>query len=50
MLRGLSYGSLLMMFMLQDFEVAMQEVRPSVSFNELGTYEEWNRQFGSLAT
>ncbi|KAK4795068.1 hypothetical protein SAY86_013062 [Trapa natans] len=35
---------------LQDFKMALQEVRPSVSFNELGTYEEWNRQFGSLAT
>ncbi|KAH0468539.1 hypothetical protein IEQ34_003572 [Dendrobium chrysotoxum] len=34
---------------LQDFENALQEVRPSVSFNELGTYEEWNRQFGSLS-
>ncbi|CAL9193551.1 unnamed protein product [Musa hybrid cultivar] len=32
----------------QDFEYAMQEVRPSVSLNELSTYEEWNRQFGSL--
>ncbi|XP_031403467.1 ATPase family AAA domain-containing protein FIGL1 isoform X2 [Punica granatum] len=35
--------------MLQDFETAMQEVRPSVSSNELGIYEEWNKQFGSLA-
>ncbi|KAK6928523.1 ATPase, AAA-type, core [Dillenia turbinata] len=34
---------------LQDFETALQEVRPSVSLNELGTYEEWNRQFGSLS-
>lgn len=34
---------------LQDFENALQEVRPSVSLNELGTYEEWNRQFGSLS-
>ncbi|PIA51182.1 hypothetical protein AQUCO_01100188v1 [Aquilegia coerulea] len=34
---------------LQDFENALQEVRPSVSSNELGTYEEWNKQFGSLA-
>ncbi|PKU72817.1 ATPase family AAA domain-containing protein FIGL1 isoform X2 [Dendrobium catenatum] len=34
---------------LQDFKNALQEVRPSVSFNELGTYEEWNRQFGSLS-
>ncbi|XP_043703380.1 ATPase family AAA domain-containing protein FIGL1 isoform X2 [Telopea speciosissima] len=34
---------------LQDFENALQEVRPSVSLNELGIYEEWNRQFGSLS-
>ncbi|KAJ0988869.1 hypothetical protein J5N97_007225 [Dioscorea zingiberensis] len=34
---------------LQDFENALQEVRPSVSSNELSTYEDWNRQFGSLA-
>ncbi|KAF9600345.1 hypothetical protein IFM89_008516 [Coptis chinensis] len=33
----------------QDFESALQEVRPSVSLNELGTYEEWNKQFGSIA-
>nr|XP_034587156.1 ATPase family AAA domain-containing protein FIGL1 isoform X2 [Setaria viridis]TKW28195.1 hypothetical protein SEVIR_3G322800v2 [Setaria viridis] len=35
--------------MLKDFENAMQEVRPSVSSSELGTYEEWNKQFGSLS-
>jgi fidgetin-like protein 1 len=34
---------------LQDFENALQEVRPSVSSTELGIYEEWNRQFGSLS-
>ncbi|XP_010250750.1 PREDICTED: fidgetin-like protein 1 [Nelumbo nucifera] len=34
---------------LQDFENALQEVRPSVSMNELGTYEDWNKQFGSLS-
>ncbi|PSR87483.1 Fidgetin-like protein [Actinidia chinensis var. chinensis] len=34
---------------LRDFEDALQEVRPSVSLNELGTYEEWNKQFGSLS-
>ncbi|KAJ6820057.1 fidgetin-like protein 1 [Iris pallida] len=34
---------------LPDFENALQEVRPSVSMNELGTYEDWNRQFGSLS-
>ena len=34
---------------MQDFEDALQEVRPSVSLNELGTYEEWNKQFGSLS-
>ncbi|KAL3630829.1 Fidgetin-like protein 1 [Castilleja foliolosa] len=34
---------------LQDFEKALQEVRPSVSLNELGTYEKWNEQFGSLS-
>ncbi|XP_071915175.1 ATPase family AAA domain-containing protein FIGL1 [Coffea arabica] len=33
----------------KDFENALQEVRPSVSSNELGIYEEWNKQFGSLA-
>uniref|UniRef100_A0A7N0US05 AAA+ ATPase domain-containing protein n=1 Tax=Kalanchoe fedtschenkoi TaxID=63787 RepID=A0A7N0US05_KALFE len=34
---------------LQDFENALREVRPSVSPNELHTYENWNKQFGSLA-
>ncbi|CAO2832513.1 unnamed protein product [Amaranthus hypochondriacus] len=34
---------------LQDFKDALQEVRPSVSPNELGIYESWNKQFGSLA-
>ncbi|KAL4577113.1 hypothetical protein LXL04_013216 [Taraxacum kok-saghyz] len=34
---------------LQDFEDALQEVRPSVSPNELGNYEEWNNKFGSLS-
>ncbi|KAL6011062.1 Fidgetin-like protein 1 [Asimina triloba] len=34
---------------LQDFEHALQEVRPSVSENELGSYEDWNKQFGSLS-
>uniref|UniRef100_A0A803QL39 AAA+ ATPase domain-containing protein n=1 Tax=Cannabis sativa TaxID=3483 RepID=A0A803QL39_CANSA len=34
---------------LKDFEQALQEVRPSVSLNELGTYEKWNNQFGSLS-
>lgn len=34
---------------LQDFESALQEVRPSVSLSELGAYEDWNKQFGSLA-
>ncbi|XP_042007900.1 ATPase family AAA domain-containing protein FIGL1-like [Salvia splendens] len=34
---------------LQDFEKALQEVRPSVSLNELGTYVKWNEQFGSLS-
>ncbi|XP_027359058.1 ATPase family AAA domain-containing protein FIGL1 [Abrus precatorius] len=34
---------------LQDFENALQEVRPSVSPNELGTYDQWNKQFGSLS-
>ncbi|RXH69618.1 hypothetical protein DVH24_037402 [Malus domestica] len=33
----------------QDFESALQEVRPSVSLNELCTYEEWNKQLGSLS-
>ncbi|KAF7064200.1 hypothetical protein CFC21_070594 [Triticum aestivum] len=35
--------------MLKDFEAALQEVRPSVSTSELGIYEEWNMQFGSLS-
>ncbi|KAL5205716.1 hypothetical protein ABZP36_033925 [Zizania latifolia] len=35
--------------MLKDFETALQQVRPSVSSSELGIYEEWNRQFGSLS-
>lgn len=34
---------------LQDFKYSVQEVRPSVSFKELGSYEEWNKQFGSLS-
>lgn len=34
---------------LQDFKAALQEVRPSVSSNELGIYEDWNKQFGSLS-
>ncbi|XP_042496759.1 ATPase family AAA domain-containing protein FIGL1 [Macadamia integrifolia] len=34
---------------LLDFKNALPEVRPSVSLNELGIYEEWNRQFGSLS-
>ncbi|KAF8390633.1 hypothetical protein HHK36_025160 [Tetracentron sinense] len=34
---------------LQDFDDALREVRPSVSSNELVMYEEWNKQFGSLA-
>ncbi|XP_019085946.1 PREDICTED: fidgetin-like protein 1 [Camelina sativa] len=34
---------------LQDFKDALQEVRPSVSQNELGIYENWNNQFGSLS-
>ncbi|KAG6532334.1 ATPase family AAA domain-containing protein FIGL1-like isoform X1 [Zingiber officinale] len=34
---------------LQDFDKALQEVRPSVSLNEMGIYEEWNKQFGSLS-
>lgn len=49
-LSGLLWGSLCMIFIWQDFKMALQEVRPSVSFDELGTYEEWNKQFGSLAT
>ncbi|KAK1259478.1 Katanin p60 ATPase-containing subunit A1 [Acorus gramineus] len=34
---------------IQDFQDALQEVRPSVSPNELSTYEEWNNLFGSLS-
>ncbi|PKA57742.1 Katanin p60 ATPase-containing subunit A1 [Apostasia shenzhenica] len=34
---------------LVDFESALSEVRPSVSLDELGIYEEWNKQFGSLS-
>ncbi|KAK9225495.1 hypothetical protein WN943_010537 [Citrus x changshan-huyou] len=34
---------------LQDFENALPQVRASVSLNELGIYEEWNKQFGSLS-
>jgi SpoVK/Ycf46/Vps4 family AAA+-type ATPase len=33
----------------QDFMNALQQVRPSVSESELGLYQDWNRQFGSLA-
>ncbi|GKE35522.1 fidgetin-like protein 1, partial [Tanacetum coccineum] len=35
---------------LQDFKDSLQEVRPSVSLNKLGTYEEWDNQFGSLSS
>lgn len=28
---------------------ALQQVRASVSQHELGLYEDWNKQFGSLA-
>ncbi|XP_050234567.1 ATPase family AAA domain-containing protein FIGL1 [Mercurialis annua] len=34
---------------LKDFEMSLNEVRPSVSLSELGTYDKWNQQFGSLA-
>nr|GEW51947.1 ATPase family AAA domain-containing protein FIGL1-like [Tanacetum cinerariifolium] len=34
---------------LSDFEDSLQEVRPSVSPDELNTYEEWNNQFASLS-
>ncbi|PHU14572.1 hypothetical protein BC332_15777 [Capsicum chinense] len=34
---------------LQDFESVLQEVRPSMSLNELGAYEEWNKNIGSFA-
>ncbi|RHN50629.1 putative microtubule-severing ATPase [Medicago truncatula] len=34
---------------LQDFKNSLQEIRPSVSPNELGTFEQWNKQFGTLA-
>ncbi|BBN13417.1 fidgetin-like protein 1 [Marchantia polymorpha subsp. ruderalis] len=34
---------------LQDFMSALQQVRASVSQHELGLYEDWNKQFGSLA-
>ncbi|CAK9867810.1 unnamed protein product [Sphagnum jensenii] len=34
----------------QDFMTALQQVRPSVSESEVGVYQDWNRQFGSLAT
>jgi SpoVK/Ycf46/Vps4 family AAA+-type ATPase len=34
----------------QDFMTALQQVRPSVSESEVGLYEDWNCQFGSLAT
>ncbi|MCI36838.1 fidgetin-like protein 1-like [Trifolium medium] len=34
---------------LQDFKDSLHEVRPSVSPDELGTYEQWNKKFGSMA-
>ncbi|XP_058778963.1 ATPase family AAA domain-containing protein FIGL1 [Vicia villosa] len=34
---------------LQDFKNSLNEVRASVSPNELGNYEEWNKKFGSLS-
>ncbi|RZC70291.1 hypothetical protein C5167_033405 [Papaver somniferum] len=34
---------------IQDFEYSLREVRPSVSSSELGSYEVWNKQFGSLS-
>ncbi|CAA6664060.1 unnamed protein product [Spirodela intermedia] len=47
--RGIDITKLQKEDMRPDFEKALQEVRPSVSVNELGTYEQWNNQFGSLA-
>ncbi|KAJ9540521.1 hypothetical protein OSB04_027027 [Centaurea solstitialis] len=35
---------------LQDFENSLQEVRPSVSLNELGSYEDWDSKFGSFSS
>lgn len=43
--RRANYGSLVW----QDFMCALQQVRTSVSQDELGMYEDWNKQFGSLA-
>ncbi|CAJ2663496.1 unnamed protein product [Trifolium pratense] len=34
---------------LQDFKDSLHEVRPSVSPDELGTYEQWNKKFGSMS-
>lgn len=31
----------------QDFQMALQQVKPSVSPQDLGLYLEWNKQFGS---
>ncbi|RHN50627.1 putative Vps4 oligomerization [Medicago truncatula] len=33
----------------KDFKNSLQEVRPSVSPNDLGIFEQWNKQFGTLA-
>lgn len=35
---------------LQDFIYALKEVRQSVSSDELGAYDLWNKQFGSLSS
>ena len=31
----------------EDFQTALQQVKPSVSSQDLGLYIEWNKQFGS---
>ena len=33
---------------LQDFQNALQQIRPSVSKQSLVFYENWNKEFGSL--
>ena len=31
----------------EDFQTALQQVKPSVSPQDLGLYIEWNKQFGT---
>ena len=36
-------------FTLQDFQAAMQAIRPSVSRRQLAAFEEWTKEYGTHA-